>query len=151
MTEMVPEATSLQSGSREIAEKLARTLRAMHDRGVSHRDLKAPNILLAHGTEPMLIDLVGVRTRAHLSVAKRARELARLNASFVNDPTVTRSDRLHFLLAYLAPLPRLACVETRGEMKRGGKQRDWKNWWELISRATAVKVAKNRRAGRVLG
>jgi tRNA A-37 threonylcarbamoyl transferase component Bud32 len=151
LTEMVPESTSLQSGSRESAEKLAQTLRAMHDRGVSHRDLKAPNILLAHGTEPMLIDLVGVRTRAHLTMAKRARELARLNASFVNDPKVTRSDRLRFLLAYLAPLPRLACDEPRGETKSGGKERDWKNWWELISRATVAKVAKNRRAGRVLG
>jgi serine/threonine protein kinase len=144
LTELVPVPAPLQSGSRETAEKLARTLRAMHDRGVSHRDLKAPNILLAHGTEPMLVDLVGVRTSAHLTVAKRARELARLNASFVNDPTLTRTDRLRFLLAYLAPLPRLACAETTSR----GKERDWKRWWVLIARATAAKVARNLRAAR---
>jgi tRNA A-37 threonylcarbamoyl transferase component Bud32 len=137
LTEMVPDAAPLRPAGRELSDRLARTLRAMHDRGVSHRDLKAPNILLANGTDPVLIDLVGVRTQVQLTVEKRAKELARLNASFVNDPALTQSDRLRFLLAYLASGPALGV--------------DWKNWWELVSRATAAKVARNRRAGRVLG
>ena len=137
LTEMVPDAAPLRPAGRELSDRLARTLRAMHDRGVSHRDLKAPNILLANGTEPVLIDLVGVRTQVQLTVEKRAKELARLSASFVNDPAVTRADRLRFLRTYLASGPALGV--------------DWKNWWELVSRATAAKVARNRRAGRVLG
>ena len=30
-------------------------------------------------------------------------------------------------------------------------QVNWKSWWEMVSRATAAKVAKNRRNGRTLG
>jgi tRNA A-37 threonylcarbamoyl transferase component Bud32 len=140
LTEMVPDAAPLRPAGRDLIERLARVLRAMHDRGVSHRDLKAPNILLADGTDPVLIDLVGVRTRVNLTVAKRAKELSRLNASFVNDPAVSRTDRLRFLRVYLATGPRL-----------GGAEVDWKSWWKLVSRATAAKVARNRRTGRVLG
>src|SRR5262249_29691299 len=78
---------------RELLRRVARMLRAMHDRGVSHRDLKAANILVTGGTEPVLIDLVGVRTRARLTDGRRARELARLNASFLSFPAVTRGHR----------------------------------------------------------
>jgi hypothetical protein len=114
----------------------------MHDRAVSHRDLKAANIMLAGaatdpaGATPVLIDLVGVRTRVRLSFRQRARELARLNASFLGSPLVTNSLRLRFLRAYL----------TAGPRPRQG----WKAWWPAVSRATAAKVAKNRRSGRPL-
>ena len=139
LTEMVPAAESLRpAAGRDAFLRLARLLRDLHDRGVSHRDLKAPNILLAHGVDPVLIDLVGVRTRVRPTAARRAKELARLNASFAGDPAVSRADRLRFLLAYLAPGPRLG-------------EAGWKSWWKLVSRATAEKVARNRRTGRVLG
>jgi tRNA A-37 threonylcarbamoyl transferase component Bud32 len=126
-------------GSKDVPSlvRLARVLRLMHDRGISHRDLKAANILLAHGRDPALIDLVGVRTLSNVSVARRAKELARLNASFLRNPVITRTDRLRFLKAYL----------SAGRSLRVG----WKSWWNLVSRATAEKVAKNRRSGRVLG
>lgn len=114
---------------------LARLVRQMHDRGVSHRDLKAANVLLEGGTMPTLIDLVGVRVGRPVPFRQRAKELARLNASFLHSP-VTRSDRLRFLRTYLAAGERLAP--------------DWKGWWRAIARATAAKVAKNRRSGRVL-
>ncbi|HEV3440055.1 MAG TPA: lipopolysaccharide kinase InaA family protein, partial [Gemmata sp.] len=91
----------------EVSVTLARLLRAMHDRDVSHRDLKAANILLANSTQPMLIDLVGVRTQVRLTNAQRAKELARLNASFINSPHVNRTDRLRFLRAYLSAGPGL--------------------------------------------
>lgn len=151
LTEMVPEPSPLLSGAKspDLLEALARTLRAMHDRGVSHRDLKAPNILLARGTEPVLIDLVGVRTRVNLTSTKRAKELARLNVSFVTDPSVTHGDRLRFLRFYLSvgeELPHPG-VKSRGNLG----ERGWKSWWDEVSRVTVAKVAKNRRAGRVLG
>jgi hypothetical protein len=115
----------------------------MHDRGVSHRDLKAPNIMLQGATTdparatPVLIDLVGVRAGAHeVPFARRARELARLNASFLALAHVTRAERLRFLRAYL---------------RAGASQTDWKKWWGAVSRATAAKVEKNRRTGRAIG
>jgi len=142
LTELVPDAANLECGVgaeavSEAAFRLARILRAMHDRGVSHRDLKAPNILLAHGHEPTLIDLVGVRTRVEMNVSRRAKELARLCVSFLAHPDVTRSEQLRFLRAYLAAGPAF--------------QVGWKSWWELVSRATVAKVARNHRVGRVLG
>ncbi len=121
----------------KVSVELARLLRAMHDRDVSHRDLKAANILLANGQHPMLIDLVGVRTQVRLSASQRAKELARLNASFLNSPHVNRTDRLRFLHAYLSA--------------GSGLGVDWKNWWEMVCRATAAKAEKNRRRKRMLG
>jgi serine/threonine protein kinase len=152
LTEQVPDAVGLPEfvkGCREpgvlraLGERLARIVRAMHDRGVSHRDLKAPNVMLRGaatdpaGAEPVLIDLVGVRAgREAVPFARRARELARLNASFLAVPHISRTERLRFLLAYL----------------RGGeRQSDWKMWWKAVWRATAAKVEKNRRTGRTIG
>lgn len=140
LTELVPGAVQLDAavaaGAAGPLLRLARVLRMMHDRGVSHRDLKAANILLANGADPVLIDLVGVRTGVRIDVPRRAKELARLNVSFLSSRRVTRSDRLRFLRAYLAAGPALGV--------------GWKKWWALVSRATAAKVERNRRAGRAL-
>jgi len=137
LTEMVPDPAPLGATEQSTSLTLARLLRAMHDRGVSHRDLKAANVLLARGVDPVLIDLVGVRTRARLTETQRAKELARLNASFLDSALLTLSDRLRFLRTYLA-----AGMDF---------QVNWKNWWKMVSQATAAKVAKNRRNGRTLG
>ena len=64
------------------------------------------------------------------------RNLARLNASFVHVPAVTRTDRLRFLRAYL----------VWGLHGSAG----WKDWWNGVARATEAKVAKNRKSGRPL-
>ena len=152
LTEKVPDAIGLPEAVkgcrdprivRAWGERLARLVREMHDRGISHRDLKAPNVMLqgaaadpANAT-PVLIDLVGVRASADAVVfTRRARELARLNASFLEMKHVTRTVRLRFLLIYL---------------HAGERQMDWKKWWKAVSQATAAKVAKNRRTGRVIG
>lgn len=152
LTEKVPDAIGLPEAVkacrdvrilRAWAERLARVVRQMHDRGVSHRDLKAPNVMLQGAATdpasatPVLIDLVGVRASADaVPFARRVKELARLNASFLAMPHVTRGERLRFLRVYLAGV---------------GSQPDWKKWWKAVSEATVAKVAKNRRAGRVLG
>ena len=132
LTERVPDARPLDAVT---GPALARVLRTMHDRGVSHRDLKASNVLLTNGS-PTLIDLVGVRVGRPVAFRQRCRELARLNASFHTSPHVRRSTRLRFLRAYLAAGPRL--------------DPDWKAWWQPIQAATAAKVAKNRKSGRPL-
>lgn len=152
LTEQVPHALGLPEAVsacrdprvlRTWAERLARVVRTMHDRGVSHRDLKAPNVMLAHAARepmsavPVLIDLVGVRAGAGaVPFARCAKELARLNASFLAVPHVTRTERLRFLRAYL----------SAGESGAG-----WKMWWAVVSAATAAKVEKNRRNGRPIG
>ena len=134
--------TELVEGAKELiakppsVDRLARILRAMHDRSVSHRDLKASNVLLERGNLPVLIDLVGVRVGRPVGFRQRAKELARLNASFLTSPGVTRTSRLQFLRSYLAAGDCLLA--------------DWKSWWKAISLATSAKQAKNRRSGRPL-
>lgn len=131
LTELVPAPRELAPAA---AIPLARVLRSMHDRGVSHRDLKAANILLENGIDPSLIDLVGVRLGSSVKFPQRAKELARINASFLT--MISHAARLRFLLAYL----------NAGECRFA----DWKAWWRAIRSATEAKLAKNRRSGRPL-
>jgi tRNA A-37 threonylcarbamoyl transferase component Bud32 len=141
LTERVSHARELDAAvaagpKRDWFDSLGRLIRRMHEKQVAHRDLKAANILMS-GDDPVLIDLVGVAPGADVSRRQRMKNLARLNASFLDSPDVTRTDRLRFLRAYLA----------WGLRGRAG----WKDWWNGVARATAAKVAKNRKTGRVLG
>jgi hypothetical protein len=139
-------------------------VRHLHRCRLSHRDLKATNLLmtadLEHQDSPFqpvgavargaslasllplpaspvwFIDLVGVRLHAHLSRSRRWQNLARLNASFHESRALSRTDKLRFLRAYL-----LWNLKGKGA---------WKNWWRGIASATAHKVARNARNGRVL-
>ncbi|MFO0852481.1 MAG: lipopolysaccharide kinase InaA family protein [Gemmataceae bacterium] len=128
--------------ARAWADRLGRLARLLHDRQVSHRDFKASNILLC-GTadapdcwQPVLIDLVGVETGKPVPDRVRVRDLARLNASFLHSPRVTRTDRLRFLRAY----------RNWGLAGRGG----WKGWWVRVAAGSAEKAARNARTGRPL-
>jgi hypothetical protein len=82
------------------------------------------------------IDLVGMTRHRHLRRPRRIQNLARLNASFVNQRLLTRTDRLRFLRIYL----------QWGFFGRAG----WKRWWRQISDATADKLARNARRGRLV-
>ena len=157
LTEKVPEALALPEAAARLLSlpveertriarvwnfRLARLLRSLHLHGGSHRDLKASNLLLEGATHdlatavPVFIDLVGARTGRPIRKARRARELARLNASFLKTPLVSRTDRLRFLKTYL--------------LANLGKDGNWRAWWKAIQRRTARKVAKNARTGRPL-
>jgi tRNA A-37 threonylcarbamoyl transferase component Bud32 len=143
--ELVPGAVELPEfvGSasfaqlRRLCETLGRLIRMLHDRGLSHRDLKAPNILLS-GPErmPVFIDLVGLAVHTEVPAKLRQRDLARLNAGFVQSPYVSRTVRLRLLLAYFRAWPAMAD--------------DWKTWWHAISERTEAKVLKNLQNGRPL-
>jgi tRNA A-37 threonylcarbamoyl transferase component Bud32 len=145
-------------------DAVARAVRRLHRCRLSHRDLKAANLLLTGELESQaspfqpvgavaagatissllplpaspvwFIDLVGVRLHSHLSRSRRVLNLARLNASFHQSRHVSRTDKLRFLRTYL-----LWNLKGRGA---------WKTWWRAIDAATGAKVARNLRTGRVL-
>jgi tRNA A-37 threonylcarbamoyl transferase component Bud32 len=121
---------------RETVQRIARAVREMHQRRWMHMDLKANNLLIsASGTDVWFIDLAGaMRIRAGYDC--RLRDLARLNVSFINDPLLTRTERLRFLRTWMD-------WAMRGS---GG----WKRLWRGIDQLTAKKVEQNRRSGRPL-
>lgn len=140
-----------------VIDELARLLRQLHGWRLSHRDLKATNLLVSPAdwvmsvrglrdvapseTSPRdrvwLIDLVGVRRHGVLGKGRRVRDLARLHRSFLGHPGLTRTDRLRFLRTYLA----------WGWAGKAG----WKVWWRAIDDAARRQVAEHVRRGRVLG
>jgi tRNA A-37 threonylcarbamoyl transferase component Bud32 len=121
---------------RRLLERLARLIRKLHQVKLSHRDLKAANLLVQADGTLTFIDLVGVRVEGAISRRTRVQNLTRLNASFLNSKTVSHTDRLRFLLLYL----------------NAGLHRDtdWRSWWRSISEATSAKVLRNQKRGRPL-
>jgi serine/threonine protein kinase len=126
---------------RRLTSSLARLIRSLHDRSLSHRDLKSANILIRTDTidvedQLSLIDLVGVRLRHPLPWGRRVQNLARLGISLDAIPGRSRTDALRFLRLYLpwglSPL------------------NDWKPFWRAIERAMQAKRSRNLRRGRPL-
>ena len=145
-------------------DAVARTIRHLHRCRLSHRDLKAnnlliepdldrprspflpidpavlrdniPNLLPLPASPVWFIDLVGVSLHSQLGRTHRLQNLARLHASFHQSKCLTRTDKLRFLRVYL-----LWNLAGRGA---------WKQWWRAIERATERKVARNHRRGRCL-
>jgi tRNA A-37 threonylcarbamoyl transferase component Bud32 len=121
---------------RQIGDLLARRIRLMHERGMSHRDLKAANILVTADGGCQFLDLAGVQIHRRVNHRIRVRDLMRLNASFLKSTAVTRTTRLRFLRTYL----------IWGLRGREG----WKSWWKEVERATQEKVRQNERRNRPL-
>jgi tRNA A-37 threonylcarbamoyl transferase component Bud32 len=123
-----------------LIQQVGRMARELHRRRLSHRDLKAANILVSEDPEKRptcwLIDLVGLERYRNLPRARRVQNLARLNASFHQSAHLTRTDRMRILRVYLA----------WGLRGREG----WKRWWHDIEQATLAKIARNLRKGRPL-
>lgn len=105
----------------ELAEALARHVRRFQERGFVHRDCKAQNILVSPPPARTLlwIDLDGVRRAGRLPQTQRLAPLLRLHVSLENIPGLTRSDRLRFLLHYLA--------------RFGSRPDEWKVVWRAIA------------------
>lgn len=121
---------------RRIVDQLAGWIRLMHERGISHRDLKAANILVTAEGGCQFLDLVGARIQRRVDRRTRVRDLMRLNASFLSSSKVTRSMRLRFLRTYLR-------WGLHGEA-------GWKSWWKEVAQATQEKVRRNERRNRPL-
>ena len=126
---------------RALGRSLSRLLRTLHGRSLSHRDLKASNILIegnpaAEAPRLSLIDLVGVRVQHPLSADRRAQNLSRLRVSLADVPGGTRTDALRFLRDYLS-----WSQTTKAE---------WKALWREVEARCDAKRAQNRRRERPL-
>jgi serine/threonine protein kinase len=151
-------AAERRASLRHLIDETASLVRELHRRRLSHRDLKAANILVRSSRfkvqagpvqAPTLncipgswhldlwfIDLVGVSSRRRLPRARRVQNLARLHASFTQTTALTRTDKVRFLRVYL----------QWGLLGRS----TWKRWWKEVEQATRVKIARNLRSGRPL-
>ncbi|MCC7138687.1 MAG: hypothetical protein IT460_09710 [Planctomycetes bacterium] len=93
---------------RDALHRCGRFLRRLHDAEVSHRDLKAPNLVAWRGPRGAafaVVDLDGARLRSTpVPWRRRLRDLARLDASA--GPAVSRADRVRVLRGYLAAFER---------------------------------------------
>lgn len=114
-----------------IIVELSRLLRRLHERGFSHRDLKAPNVMVAWDAEALeprsvvLVDLDGLRRRRNVSASAELGALARLNVSLDHCKRVTLTDRVRFLKHYL---------------RRAGRTEDaWREAWQKIAELSATK------------
>ena len=107
-------ARGLRSRRRLALEACARSVRALHDAGVDHRDLNLSNLLAADGpagTEVYVVDFDSARVGAPLSPRRRLRALRRLYRSAIKlhpgrrpPPPLTQA---RWLRAYCAGDPRL--------------------------------------------
>ncbi len=102
---------------RKLVRGLAQFVRRMHDRQVSHRDLKGANILVQRQLPDKfcfsIIDYDGVKI-GRVFRRRQAKDLARLVRSLISCPAFTRTDLMRFLQSYL------------GEGERN-KRRMWRN------------------------
>ena len=134
---------------RAVARRLARLIRRMHEAGFSHRDLKAPNILVAPahgpGAQPVLVDLDGLAPVGRVSARRRAQNLMRLSVSLDEWGVARQTDRLRFLRAYLAPAGAFAPITTRRRRGRAEPGEALRRWWERIERLSIRKWATLQR------
>jgi hypothetical protein len=119
----------------QVIDALVPVLRRLHERGFAHRDLKAPNVMVQwdgdvdHRPRVLLVDLDGIRQVSGPNPAAEVRALARLSVSLEHCRRVTQTDRLRFLMRYLA---RPGCPEPK-----------WRPIWKAIH--TAAKEYQSRK------
>lgn len=107
----------------QLAECLGRLIGRMHVWNVSHRDLKANNLMIVEQVDTLeawLVDLDGVRILSRLTDDRRARDLARLIASLRRYDWLAGALWPRFFRTYLRALGRparettaLACAAQR--------------------------------------
>jgi tRNA A-37 threonylcarbamoyl transferase component Bud32 len=109
-----------------LVSQLAQMLRHLHAYRLSHRDLKATNILVRDG-QLYLIDFRGVSHSHWLSQRRRWKDLARLALTARYSLQASRTMMLRFLLQYLS-------VEQQAE---------WKSHWRAIIQLIGRKIVQN--------
>jgi hypothetical protein len=149
---------------RQLARNLSRMLRRMHDAGFSHRDLKAPNVLVVEapgvataepgyalakpgvGPRPFLVDLDGLRPIRRVSERRRQRDLMRLSVSLDEWGVARQTDRLRFLRAYLGRAGCPSPITVRGRARgAAAPSEELRRWWHAIAAASERKRQALRR------
>ncbi len=115
----------------QFIKEVARQVKQLHDCGIMHRDLKATNILVNAGDKIKIYftDLDAIKVSDSLLPPERAKDLARLNCSFLDTAFLPRPYRLHFLKSYL------------GQVKR----KELKKTWQSVMLFTELKLKKSKR------
>jgi len=118
----------------QFISEAARFIKTIHDFQIAHGDLKAKNILVKTSYERhlfYLLDLDSLKINKSLSQAERIRDLARLNASFLDTRVLSRSNRLRFLVNYI----------------NGGAKPDFAQriFWNNIAAATENTLRKSKK------
>jgi hypothetical protein len=163
MTEVIENARPLSDwlGShppaahrRHVTWQLARLIQRMHGMGLAHRDLKAPNILVAPASgpdpRPVLVDLDGLVRTKRVSVRRRMQNLMRLSVSLDEWGVARQTDRLRFLRAYLSPrgCPAPITLLSRRHGRTDAAKR-LRRWWKRIARLSERKLETLRCKGAV--
>jgi len=118
-----------------LIQEVAQLVRTMHERGISHGDLKSANILVqktpSQNEKCYLVDLDRASIKKRGKKEFVIRDLARLNASLLDTKIVSTPDRLRFLKYYLR-------VHKTGDQKA-------REYWQAIAVHTQKKLKKSGR------
>jgi serine/threonine-protein kinase RIO1 len=119
----------------QFISEVARYTKIFHDLRIAHGDLKAKNILVKTSDERnlfYLLDLDSIRMKKTLPRRTLIKDLARLNASFLDTRLLSRSDRMRFLITYLSEEPqrdsaqriywREIAAATENTLRKSGKR-----------------------------
>ncbi|MHC4779766.1 MAG: lipopolysaccharide kinase InaA family protein [Planctomycetota bacterium] len=115
----------------EFIARVARTVRTMHEGGITHPDLYGYHIFLVEGgTEPAFafIDLHRVERKKQVTLYDAVRDLTGLHLS-LPPSLASRTDRVRFLIHYFrgkglcAPAKKLASKILRRSKRIGGRKR----------------------------
>ncbi len=115
----------------KFIKEVAIQVKQLHDCGIMHRDLKATNILVNAGDKVKIYftDLDAIKVSDSLLSAERAKDLARLNCSFLDTAFLPRGYRLYFLKSYLMQV----------------KRKELKKYWDSVIHFTELKLKKSKR------
>lgn len=123
---------------RHATRQLAGIVHKMHCYRISHRDMKATNILVrenaGNSISLFLIDYRGVSHSRWLTRTRRMKDLTRLALSAMTTLQATPTTLLRFLVSYLP----------------ASERTHWRMYWKQIARYLDAKVRQNARRHRTL-
>lgn len=131
---------------RRVTLALAALLRRLHRLRFTHRDFKAPNVMVQWNRDRMseprvlLVDLDGLQRGRWPSRRRQIRAMVRLNVSVDPFKRVTLTDRLRFLKQYLALEDgRISDQPNPAPTAARRRETGWKKIWREISAKSEVK------------
>lgn len=93
--------TEDQQRKENLLKQLGKMIHTMHDRGLTHRDLKGNNLLVDQNERIYLIDLDGLSMRKKISQSRRLKDVKRLIKGLKLVKNIEKKDIEIFLDSYL--------------------------------------------------